>query len=617
MGSKFESNTQKSKWDSSRNIMQESEQTQLEEESKENVWKKIYYDKKEIHQEEKLNYLKDHFGQRTEMPYSAKKKGKKEEQRLPEEYLLDPGIQVGIEKDIKESEKKIGKNDKIREDFWSLIEEIKSFTQTGGSQEEKNSGKEYFKEELKIREGIIRKTRYNSELERFRGPQYVEDLKKEDEISLDLIQKILEKLGESSILPAQERYFFDAGIQDKIKKEIEDAEKEKILNNEQKGLGSLMKEIEFFFKTGGTKKEKENGKKEFIKKLKAKQKRLAKDKASSRQKDGKYFGDQDPTVIETKADKSGKLIEKISTMLEEATMFSERGKLEVPEEKEECKEQGDFSFTYRVPLIKNFTIKKTARFVSREEKSLFEGIPKVADIHQGHVNDCYFLSALTTIVAKDPDYILKAMKDNANGTVTVRFYKEGKPVYVTVKKEVPVNIMGRDVGAQRSLWVQMMERAFAVFAARYEIESKTERPEGYQEGNSYNNIDFGTGDLAMKALLGEKIQENLCILGSGDPTIYDRIEKEMQSGNTVVPVTCEAERHVYTVLGCEMRGEQKYIRVRNPYGNEHYFSGAKKEKVREMIKAEDIIKEKDGIFLMKEACFDQKFSGEVLEFTNQ
>jgi hypothetical protein len=67
----------------------------------------------------------------------------------------------------------------------------------------------------------------------------------------------------------------------------------------------------------------------------------------------------------------------------------------------------------------------------KREELLFPHEPSVMDIVQGAVGDCYLLAALASLVNVNPQYIKSCMKDNGNGTVTVRFHKK-------IKKE-PLN----------------------------------------------------------------------------------------------------------------------------------------------------------------------------------
>ena len=59
-----------------------------------------------------------------------------------------------------------------------------------------------------------------------------------------------------------------------------------------------------------------------------------------------------------------------------------------------------------------------------EKQSLFPHEPSIHDIQQRTVQDCYMMSSLAAIAHFTPEYIKQSMRDNGDGTVTVRFYDE-------------------------------------------------------------------------------------------------------------------------------------------------------------------------------------------------
>ncbi len=107
------------------------------------------------------------------------------------------------------------------------------------------------------------------------------------------------------------------------------------------------------------------------------------------------------------------------------------------------------------------------RFISAADQQLFPHDPCPDDIKQGALGNCYLLAALSSAAEQDPDALRRCMRDNGDGTVTVRFYQHSynketgesrgyAPVYVTVDKQVP-----ETQGSSNALWVQMFERAYA------------------------------------------------------------------------------------------------------------------------------------------------------------
>jgi len=106
----------------------------------------------------------------------------------------------------------------------------------------------------------------------------------------------------------------------------------------------------------------------------------------------------------------------------------------------------------------------------------------LTNIAQGDAGDCYFLAALMTVAAREPDTILNMVHDNGDGTYTVSFHSKydgvPSPVKVTVNGDLPYrrgkpfengieNIDGKNVS-----WAAIIEKAWAA-----------------ANGNSYKGID--------------------------------------------------------------------------------------------------------------------------------
>lgn len=101
-------------------------------------------------------------------------------------------------------------------------------------------------------------------------------------------------------------------------------------------------------------------------------------------------------------------------------------------------------------------------------RPLFPHEPSLEDIKQRALGDCYLLAGLGSVISTKPHLIRECMRDNQDGTVTVRFYRTGVgegvpvvPVHVTVTKKVPRLLGAMDTYNGGSLWVQMIERAYA------------------------------------------------------------------------------------------------------------------------------------------------------------
>lgn len=128
------------------------------------------------------------------------------------------------------------------------------------------------------------------------------------------------------------------------------------------------------------------------------------------------------------------------------------------------------------------------------DKALFPHEPSPNDVKQGlGVRDCFMLSALTHIAATNPSYIKDAMKDNNDGTVTVRFYDDNKQeVFVTVNKTVN-KIGGANTYASSSIWVGMMEKAYVKYL--HEYKGKEYSFESIDTDKTYNFMNAFSKDI--------------------------------------------------------------------------------------------------------------------------
>ena len=137
-----------------------------------------------------------------------------------------------------------------------------------------------------------------------------------------------------------------------------------------------------------------------------------------------------------------------------------------------------------------------------KEQPLFPHEPSLNDIAQGGVGDCYLLAALSAVVNMNPQFIKDCMRDNGDGTVTVRFF-EG-PVdqktahYVKIKKAVPEG----EPYAKGALWVQMIEHAYA--ASGLHIGDKN-APANQDKLLSYNNISSGSDSAFVETITGRRM----------------------------------------------------------------------------------------------------------------
>ncbi|MDR1954080.1 MAG: hypothetical protein LBQ21_06370 [Clostridiales Family XIII bacterium] len=148
------------------------------------------------------------------------------------------------------------------------------------------------------------------------------------------------------------------------------------------------------------------------------------------------------------------------------------------------------------------------------KEPLFPHAPSISDIRQGTLGDCFLLAGLASIVNRDPMLIRQAMKDNKNGTVTVRFYNKytdadtrtesSETVYVTVDKKVP----RVSQYAKESLWVQMLERAYTASGMNKKNNRGKKMPDPADREVAYKDIDGGHAYDFIYVMTGQEYKRN-------------------------------------------------------------------------------------------------------------
>jgi hypothetical protein len=148
--------------------------------------------------------------------------------------------------------------------------------------------------------------------------------------------------------------------------------------------------------------------------------------------------------------------------------------------------------------------------------------PAEGDVVQGSLNDCYFLANLAAIARTDPNRIRQSICDLGDGTYAVEFTNaSGALEYVRVDGLLPTSsaqTIYAALGAQNSLWVGLIEKAYAV------VRDGTD---------TYNSIATGTPGTVLQQLgasnvdgfgtfsNGQQLLTNIAaLLADGDAVVY-------------------------------------------------------------------------------------------------
>lgn len=291
---------------------------------------------------------------------------------------------------------------------------------------------------------------------------------------------------------------------------------------------------------------------------------------------------------------------------------------------------------------RNAFIRKLSYWSDQRDTPLFSHEPTVNDLKQRLVSNCYMVASTAGLVNLDPELLKECIRDNMDGTVTVRLFKTQKvetaaaeapveevkkeeemndddddfvviddvkskaeetevqtelvPIYVKVSKEIP-RIAGADALSAGALWMQMIEKACAFVG-------KNEKNTGYRslwygEGGDFLQRLIGVPPTNLRGVKEDELFERICnsaqdkvVFNAGT---YDDAGDGMNDG------------HAYTVMGGKVEEGQRYVLLRNPYSTMslQYDEKGSKSKVGHMFASHS--DETYGQFYMRYEDFIKSF----------
>ena len=110
-----------------------------------------------------------------------------------------------------------------------------------------------------------------------------------------------------------------------------------------------------------------------------------------------------------------------------------------------------------------------------EKQSLFPHKPSIHDIQQRTVQDCYMMSSLAAIAHFTPEYIKQSMRDNGDGTVTVRFYDEKtSDVYYKAAtiEELTKDYSGAEQADREKIDRKLLLKLFSEFSVNEQLQEQ-------------------------------------------------------------------------------------------------------------------------------------------------
>ena len=218
------------------------------------------------------------------------------------------------------------------------------------------------------------------------------------------------------------------------------------------------------------------------------------------------------------------------------------------------------------------------------------------DVVQGSIANCYMVGAFSAVAQANPDTIKNAIKENADGTFTVRFYEKQyggvmKPVDITVDKDLPQSSMdslryGKSRDA-KELWVGVLEKAYAQWKGNYETIGNGGYPGEVIAALTGKSTSYSSAKYTDQNVLFNSIKN-----GAANKKPMTAPTHGKDSGVDYAGTGVYAW-HVYTVLGAVEENGAKYVQLRNPWGSHEHGNDGKN----------------DGIFKMKIDDFAKLYQG--------
>ncbi|MGX1542320.1 C2 family cysteine protease [Streptomyces adustus] len=210
---------------------------------------------------------------------------------------------------------------------------------------------------------------------------------------------------------------------------------------------------------------------------------------------------------------------------------------------------------------------------------LFQDGVSADDVNQNQFGDCWYVASLAGLAQKDPKFVQDGIKQNPNGTVSVRVWdKNGNYQWVTMTADLPTDQNGNPISTYGNgeTWPAYYEKAFALV---YSDDGDGKRGYGGIEGDDpKKSAPYLTGkegdDLESGGFLG---------LGKHDDKDIGSLKKAFDSGKVLTVSTPDDEdldknhptewgstyhsNHAYYVRGFTDDGK---IILGNPWGVKGY-----------------------------------------------
>ncbi|WP_045876851.1 C2 family cysteine protease [Pseudofrankia sp. DC12] len=198
----------------------------------------------------------------------------------------------------------------------------------------------------------------------------------------------------------------------------------------------------------------------------------------------------------------------------------------------------------------------------RTDAVIRDGISS-SDVGQGGVDDCYLAAALVALARQRPALLADGIRENANGTLTVTLYRDGRPFPVTVTRDLPGLAAGAGVGSRPArtgmagydatgrpeLWAAVYEKAYARAHGGYDAINGGDPGVATSDLTGLPHRTLRPADVSARELAARLAAGDVVIVSTGDDAPHAD--------------TGLVRRHAYTVLAVDVAGGR--VLLRNPW----------------------------------------------------
>ena len=232
---------------------------------------------------------------------------------------------------------------------------------------------------------------------------------------------------------------------------------------------------------------------------------------------------------------------------------------------------------------------------------LFKDGVDMKDVHQGQIGDCYLPSAVAALAVHNAEALQKAITANGDGSYTVKFKEKDwstgsfRDVPIKVDGDLYVRswggpLYGASAGDRSEknmeLWWPLLEKAYATWKGSYD-----------RIGNG------GLSNDVFEAVLG-KDGQYMGVYAGNESRVWDTLKRAIDDQQPVSAGTHGDDQaaiytntgvyadHSYSVIGYEEKNGEKFVKLRNPWGESEPAGNGPN----------------DGIFSLKLADFTKLYS---------